>query len=128
LKVFLIVAGLVAGAGAATALALAPPGKSLLLNLSKQLYGLVGIAVAICGLCLGFRLTNKMTTAFPAELATIRGHVRWLVANNPQLLGAPPGQWSRELVAEKVRGIVIDQLGVKNYREDARFVEDLGLG
>jgi hypothetical protein len=124
----LAVAGLVAGAGAAAALALVPPGDSLLLNFSAGLCGLAGIVVAICVLRLGFFLTNKMTTAFPAELSTVRGHVKWFIANNPQLLGAPPGQWSREQAAEKVREIVVAHLGSKNYREDARFVEDLGLG
>jgi hypothetical protein len=61
-------------------------------------------------------------------LATIGGFSRWIVAHGPEIVGAPPGQWSRERIAEKVREIVIDQLGCeKVYHEDANFVNELGL-
>jgi acyl carrier protein len=44
-------------------------------------------------------------------------------------LGAPPGQWSREQVAIQVRKIVTEHLGCESqYREDAEFVKDLGMG
>jgi hypothetical protein len=40
-----------------------------------------------------------------------------------------PPQWSHERIALKTREIVCDVLGCNDrYREDARFVEDLGLG
>jgi hypothetical protein len=54
---------------------------------------------------------------------------RWIVANAPDVVKAPPGQWSREQVSEIIREIVIDMLGCeKEYREDAQFVKDLGMG
>lgn len=73
-------------------------------------------------------LTRQLRYEFKPALATIGGFSHWLAAHAPDIVGAPPGQWSREQIAEKVREIVNDQLGCeKVYREDAHFVEDLGL-
>jgi 23S rRNA U2552 (ribose-2'-O)-methylase RlmE/FtsJ len=50
------------------------------------------------------------------------------VAHEAQVLGAPPGQWSREQISEKIRKICVDVLECeKIYREDADFVKALGL-
>jgi acyl carrier protein len=92
-----------------------------------EVSGSIGVSVGLLVLIIGLILTMQKATAFPPRLRTVRGMARWLVANNPELIRAPPGQWSREQVAEKVREIVMDQLGLDNYREDARFVEDLGM-
>lgn len=74
------------------------------------------------------RLTHGLRYEFKPSLTTVAGLSRWVVANAPNLVQAPPGQWSREQVAAKVREIVIDVLGCeKIYREDANFVKDLGL-
>lgn len=124
---FLILVTIAAGASTAITLGLAAPGTSMVLNFFKKEYWLGGSVVGITFCFLGVRLTNGMNTAFRQSMRTVRDHVRWLVANDPQLLGSPPGQYSRELVAEKVREIVIDILCCNNYREDARFVQDLGL-
>jgi len=74
-------------------------------------------------------LTRGQRYEFEPAMATVEGLSRWMVANSSNLAEAPPGQWSREQVAEKVRSIVIDVLGCeKEYREDAEFVKDLGVG
>ena len=74
-------------------------------------------------------LTRGQRYEFAPTIATVEGFSRWVVANPSNLVAVPPGQWSREQVAEKVRSIVIGVLGCeKEYREDARFVEDLGVG
>ena len=64
----------------------------------------------------------------PPSLTTVGDLSRWLVAQAPEIAGAPPGQWTREQIAEKVRCIIIDQLGCGNYSKSADFVKDLGLG
>jgi hypothetical protein len=73
--------------------------------------------------------TQPFCNEFSLPTADI-GHLsRWIVAHAPQIVNAPPGQWSRQQVSERVRSITIDILGCeKEYREDARFVQDLGLG
>lgn len=56
----------------------------------------------------------------------------WLVTNHqPGPESAPVRPvLMREAIAESVRRIVIEQLGIRpgEYREDGRFVEDLGMG
>ncbi len=77
---------------------------------------------------LAMRLTRSMCHNFKPAMATVGGFSRWIVAHGSEIVGAPPGQWSREQVAERVREIVIDSLGCeKEYREDAHFLKDLGL-
>jgi acyl carrier protein len=127
LKTLLAAVSLMPGIAIAFALSPGPASGSLLVNLIRSFNWLPGILAFFCLLILGISMTKKCATEFPARLRTVRGMTRWLVANNPQLLGAPPGQWSRELVAEKVRDIVITHFGEKKYREDARFVEDMGM-
>jgi hypothetical protein len=128
LQTLIFVGSLAAGTSGWFAIAHARPGNSLLLNFVEQTGWVVGFVIWVGTLRLGFDLTKGMELAFPPNLTTVRGHARWLVANHPELLGGPPGQWSREQVVEKVRDIVIDVLGCdKNYREEARFVQDLGL-
>ena len=54
---------------------------------------------------------------------------RWVVVNAPESVQAKAGPWSREQVSEMIREVVIEVLGCeKEYREDANFVNDLGLG
>jgi hypothetical protein len=76
-----------------------------------------------------FFATRWMRNEFRPSVATVGQLSRWIVANAPDVVNAPPGQWSREQVSESVRQIVSDILGCeKTYREDAHFVKDLGMG
>ncbi len=77
---------------------------------------------------LAFLATRWMRIEFRPSMPTI-GHLsRWIVANAPDVVKAPPGKWNREQVAEIVKEIVIKILGCdKEYREDANFVKDLGM-
>ena len=87
-----------------------------------------GLLVAVlCG-WLSAILTSGARYDFKPALANVGGLSRWVVAHGTEMLGAPPGPWSRERVAERVREICVDVLGCeKTYREDANFVKDLGL-
>ena len=74
-------------------------------------------------------LTKGMRYELDSSVATVGGFSRWLVARGPSFIAVEPGKWTREQIAARVREIVIEQLGcVKTYREDARFIEDLGVG
>jgi acyl carrier protein len=76
----------------------------------------------------GFFMTRWMAVEFEPAVKTVGDLSRWIVATSPEVVGAPPGAWSREQVEEVVRRIVIDTLGCeKQYRADARFVEDLRM-
>ena len=87
-----------------------------------------GLFVTIFG-WVAVAATNSMRIEFQSSVATIGDLSRWIVVNSPDVVKAQPGQWSREQVSEIVREIVIDILGCsKEYREDAHFVIDLGMG
>ena len=78
---------------------------------------------------LAFLTTRWMRVEFRPSMTTVGQFSRWIVANAPDAVKAPPGKWSREQVSEIIREIVIDILGCeKEYREDAHFVKDLGMG
>jgi acyl carrier protein len=66
---------------------------------------------------------------FPPQAATMGDLSRWILAHKMNLVSSTPGKWTREQVAARIRDITIEQLGcAKAYREDASFVQDLGLG
>ena len=102
--------------------------QSVLLNFLMASPAIIGVAAAIICAWAASKLTSGMKYEFKPALANVGGFSRWVVAHGTETLGAPPGQWSREQVAERVREICIDVLGCeKVYREDANFVKDLGL-
>jgi len=126
----IIIAGMFGG-GAAVAIYLSwcsVSSRYFLLNLLTGSPVIAGVAFMILfGWC-GFQVARRFRYDFSPSLETVSGLSRWIVANGPEVVAAPPGQWSREQVAEMVRQIVIDQLGCeKIYREDAHFVKDLGV-
>lgn len=85
--------------------------------------------IAVVSAWLALRLTAGMRYELDSSVATIGGLSRWLAARGPSFIAVEPGKWSREQIVERVREIVVDQLGCeKAYREDARFVQDLGVG
>ena len=59
-----------------------------------------------------------------------RGHkragdlARFLLLSNPRRFKY---EWTREEVAETVRGIIIDETGVKDFHEDSHFIRDMKL-
>lgn len=126
----LIIVGMFGG-GATVAIYLAwhpVSSRYFVLNLLAGSPVIAGVAFVILFGWLSFRMTRRFCNEFRPSLTTVAELSRWIVANGPQVVEAPPGEWSREQVAEKVREIIIDQLGCeKDYREDANFVKDLGL-
>jgi hypothetical protein len=73
--------------------------------------------------------TRAWRVEFPPQIVTVGDFSRWIVAHKTDLARSTPGKWTREQVAARIRDITIEQLGcAKTYREDASFVQDLGMG
>jgi acyl carrier protein len=92
--------------------------------------GWAGLGVAVVTLVIEWWLTMPWCREFRRELATVGQLARRLVAIAPRIFEPEGRRWRRADVAQVVRDITIEQLGLKpeQYREDARFVEDLGAG
>ncbi len=87
----------------------------------------IGVA-AMTGFLAGVA-TSACRFDFPPQLATAGDVSLWLMAHKTDLTPSAPGKWTREQVAARVREIVVEQLDcAPTYREDASFVEDLGMG
>lgn len=94
--------------------------------------GAVFLTALVTAAGIGF-LANASTrgccTEFPPSIASVGELSRWLVGHKTDLAGAAPGKWTREQVAARIRDITIEQTGCgQAYREDASFVQDLGMG
>ena len=74
---------------------------------------------------LGFRITRPLRREFPFE--TFGDLTRYVLAKKPLAIKEPDHPWSREDVAVIVREIITEQLGVKDFSDDADFVRDLGV-
>ena len=85
--------------------------------------------IAVVSAWLALWLTTGMRYELDSSVATVGDLSRWIVARGSSFIAFESSQWTREQITARVREIVIDQLACKDtYREDARFVQDLGLG
>ena len=85
-------------------------------------------SIAVVFAWFALRLTAGMRYELDTPVATVGDLSRWVVARGPSFIAIEPGKWTREQIAERVREVVVDQLDcAETYREDARFVRDLGL-
>ena len=112
--------------GAATLSGLAVATVSIQLGVNFWIPALLTIPViGYAGAC----ATTHLRREFPNGFVTAGDLSRWVMSCKPDLAVPATTGWARQQVAERVKTIVIDQLGcAKHYREDARFIEDLGLG
>jgi acyl carrier protein len=77
---------------------------------------------------LGAAATKSWRIEFPKGLRTVGELARWILTRKADLAIPEKTSWTREQVASRVREIVVDTLCCEStYREDARFVQDLGL-
>jgi hypothetical protein len=77
----------------------------------------------------GALATRNCKIAFPKELGTVADLSRWVMMNKGDLALPQTSSWTRDQIAARVREIVVQILSCEStYREDARFIEDLGLG
>lgn len=69
------------------------------------------------------RLTRPFRSCIPPRYSRLRDLVPFAVTSDAIF-------WTRDQVATLIRKLVIEQLGLREgqYREDAHFVKDLGLG
>lgn len=131
---------------AESALALAPSSAVLTLVISFTLlltatfYGaLLGplgfsgaLPLALLGgfivMLLGMLAARAAATEFPPAIATVGGLAQWIRTHKPDLADKSQRAWTREQIAAHIREIVIAHLDCESrYREDARFIQDLGL-
>jgi len=87
-----------------------------------------GVGAALTGYA-SAAATWRQRTEFPSAIATVGDLSRWIMHHRRDP-GATAAQraWAREQVAGRVREIVIEHLDcAEAYREDARFIQDLGM-
>ena len=102
--------------------------SNMVLSLAYEMPIFSGVLLSILFCWLSVLATKGLQVEFSKSILNVGDFSRWVVANAPEVLKAPPGQWSREQVSEVTRQIIVDMLGCeKNYREDADFVKDLGF-
>jgi acyl carrier protein len=74
------------------------------------------------------QLTGPMKTKFKAGYQKVCDLARFLVANYPQLVGKPrTAKWTEEEISSLLREVIIEQLGVTNFDDNSRFVQDLHI-
>ncbi|MCP5556404.1 MAG: hypothetical protein H7A55_01505 [Verrucomicrobiaceae bacterium] len=64
---------------------------------------------------------------FLFQRATVRDAVQQLVARHLRLLIKPSETWTRSLVRYGVRCGVIEVVGKRDFSDDDRFIEDIGI-
>lgn len=92
----------------------------------------LGIAAGVAAGAVAGRLlalaTKPLRFAFPAGYSSVGDLAQYVVARNPQMVAVEPvNKWTREQVWCTVRDLVIQQLGVTEFTEDSRFVQDMKI-
>ena len=91
--------------------------------LIAQFHWAVAVACTVLVAYLAARLTRPFRSRIPARYSRLRELVPFAVTSDAI-------SWTRDQVATLVRRLVIEQLGLREgqYREDAHFMKDLGMG
>jgi len=76
---------------------------------------------------LAFIITQPFARCWPNKATTPRQLAEYFTMNHPDDLVAAGEKLTREQIAETVKSITCEYCSPKDYREDARFVQDLGL-
>lgn len=88
----------------------------------------LSFSAAIFTTWLGALATRALKVEFAGDLDTVGALARWVMIHKADLAIPRTNAWTRSQVADRVREIVINVLGhASDYREDADFIEDLGL-
>jgi hypothetical protein len=87
---------------------------------------------ALCAFALTYCavfMTRPFKTHFPRKQSRVRDLVRFSLLDNPQAISDKRRAWTRAQVAEVVREITLRETGIdeRKYREDARFIDDMGV-
>lgn len=89
----------------------------------------IGLLYAVAVAYAAYILTLRFKTNFPEDKTCVADVVRFSLLDMPQRLNGERKTWTRDEVAETVRRITLEEIGLspRKYKEDARFVEDLGI-
>lgn len=89
---------------------------------------LLGAILASAVGCGSPRMTRSMKTRFKSGYDSVRDPARFLVANYPQLIGKPrTPKWTEEEISCLLREVIMNQLGVTDFDDNSRFVQDLHI-
>lgn len=90
---------------------------------------LVSVMVVLASFVTVLLVTKRINRGIPQECATVSGLALHLVQYNREGLDSSvQAGWNRNEIAIIVRKIISDELGVKDFSDDADFVKDLGMG
>lgn len=96
-------------------------------KLPLQLNVWVAIAITIgLGFLLSF-VSRPLRTSFRGRFRTVGGLVRHLLLYTPHNFKRSKREWTRAQVAETVRAIIVDEIGIKNFTENSHFINDMHI-
>lgn len=99
--------------------------------LHSAYFGRALLFATIVGSAVGWvsvRLTEPLKTKFDEGYEKVGDLARYLVARYPQVLGKPrTAKWTEEEVSCLLREVIMEQLGVRNFDDNSRFVQDLHI-
>jgi hypothetical protein len=77
--------------------------------------------------CAGLHPLTKLPFGLQFTVGCVRDIVTDPVINQHETLRLPGHGWSKTQVREVVRAVMLVQLAIRNFSDDAKFVKDLGI-
>lgn len=94
-------------------------------KLSEKISFCFSIAITLVAATISMQATKSYATYIHPVGYTVGDLSRILVTDKPE--ESNPKEWSRSEIAAITRAIIMEQLGITEFGDDDRFVEDLGV-
>jgi hypothetical protein len=97
-------------------------------KLAIQLSVMLAIGVTILFGFLLSLVSRPLKVNFRRRFRTVRGLVEYLLLRSPHTFKRGERAWTRAQVAEVVRAIIVEEIGITNFTEDSHFIKDMHIG
>lgn len=90
-----------------------------------NVWAAAGISI-LCGFLLSV-LSRPCRNSFPRGVSTVGELVEYLLSHSPEDFKRIRRVWTRAQVAETVRAVIVDQVGIKKFTDDSDFIDDMHI-
>jgi hypothetical protein len=90
-----------------------------------SVWAALGITI-LCGFLLAV-LSRPLRTRFRRGVSTVGELVQFLLSHAPQNFKRDSRSWTRAQVAEIVRNVIVDEIGIKDFTDDSHFINDMHI-
>ena len=90
-----------------------------------RIFATMAILVS-AGFILSF-ISRTLKTNFQKGFTTVSELVQHLIMHSPHCIKRDKRSWTRAQIAETIRAIIVDEIGITEFHEDSHFIKDMHI-